>query len=152
MPDMPHLDDLPTQGETFFHYGPCRKEAAATFMGQTEAHEHKAASIDLNFITVLANDPHRALEYARNMDEVNQAKSAIQELEKVSQYPVNQTKKATRTKLIKILFTIQAKAAAKQATAPKATIDLSNDEPTRAIAIPAPTKPRESGFTPSSAR
>ena len=136
MQDMPHPDDLPTQGETYFHYGPSMQEAAATFMGQAEAHEHKAASIDLNFVTVLANDPHRALEYARNMDEVNQAKLAIQELEKVRNKQGKQTDTDRGTNNIKAPFsTTQAKAAAKQATVPKATIDLSNEEPVTTIAV-----------------
>ena len=133
------------------------QEAAATFMGQSEVHEHKAASIDLNFITVLAKDPHKALEYARNMDEVNQAKTAIIELEKVNQNSKNKQgyKKETIVTYLKHPpHTLhQAKAAAKQSTAPRATIDLSSDDPpTRTITIPAPEKPRESGFTPSSAR
>ena len=126
-------------------------------MGQAEAHEQKAASIDLNFITILANDPRKALEYARNMDEVNQARAALKELAKVK-HPKSYNRPKTIIPTLKYTLPLnpQAKNEAQQVAAERPTIDLSQDEvpanEERRVVIAAPPKPRESGFTPSSAR
>ena len=46
--------------------------------------EQKASVIDLNFAWVLSDDPRKALQIARNTNEIIQAQNAIKELEKVS--------------------------------------------------------------------
>ena len=45
--------------------------------------EQKASAIDLNFAWVLSDDPRKALQIARNTNEINQAQKAIKDLEKV---------------------------------------------------------------------
>ena len=55
--------------------------------------------MDLNFIPILSNNPRKALSYARNIDEVNQAKTAIAELEKVSFKIIKLTQQLNYTKM-----------------------------------------------------
>ena len=140
------------------------EEAAASSL------EPKKSTLDLNFITILSNDPRRALSYARNIDEVNKAKSAIAELEKVS--PI--TNKPIQTiprinaeyrqlpkksnQILNYMYLppyLQAKAEAARPTIDLATSaedELPDLDAPPVARIPAPDRQKTTGFAPSSAK
>ena len=59
-----------------------------TPMPSTSAGPSTSQHIDLGFVLALSSDPYKALDLARNISEVEQAKKAIAELESVSQPPI----------------------------------------------------------------
>ena len=164
-----------------YHFETSIEEAAASSLGQQANPGPKQTSIDLNFLTILANDPRKALTYARNIGEVNEAKRAIAELDKVMQKikminplytDISNMKQKNQAKtknshipkpqmiLQKTSLHLQAIAEAARPSTPKPRIDLVTDNelpdidtaPAPGPKIPAPTKSRDSGFLPSSAK
>ena len=119
-----------------------------------------AGGLDLNFVCMLTENPHKALEIAKNLTEITQAKAAIAELEAVSKYSKN-------NKNLTLRYLANIKTHPIQARGSRSTIDLSNDNDSklpdievpapasrrgRKIKIPAPAPTKTTGFTPSSAR
>ena len=125
------------------------------------SHVQPTEQIDIGFVMALASDPYRALDIAKNVREVNQATEAIEKLEVVSK---NYTKTNLKIDLyykknLSNLFQIRRRSASSVDWAEQVEQDeleqikaARRAALARKIRIPAPAKPKESGFLPPSTR